>query len=56
MIPFVLTVDEARAPHSSVAFIFWGEGGLFVFPLMLLYAVVSYRVLWGKVRPTSIYH
>lgn len=55
MIPFVLTVDEAAAPHSSLAFMFWGEGH-FVFPLMHLYTVVSYRVLRGKVRPTSIYH
>src|SRR5712691_3747485 len=36
MIPFVLTIDEAAAPQSSLAFMFWGEG-LFVFPLMLLY-------------------
>src|ERR1700716_4310046 len=48
MIPFVLTIDEAAAPHSSLAFIFWG-GGLFVFPLMLLYTVISYRVFRGKV-------
>jgi cytochrome d ubiquinol oxidase subunit II len=48
MIPFVITVDEAAAPHSSLAFMFWGEG-LFVFPLMLLYTVISYRVFRGKV-------
>jgi cytochrome d ubiquinol oxidase subunit II len=48
IIPFVLTVDEAAAPHSSLAFMFWGEG-LFVFPLMLLYTVISYRVFRGKV-------
>jgi cytochrome bd ubiquinol oxidase subunit II len=48
MIPFVLTIDEAAAPHSSLAFMFWGEG-LFVFPLMLLYTVISYRVFRGKV-------
>jgi cytochrome d ubiquinol oxidase subunit II len=45
MIPFVLTIDEAAAPHSSLAFMFWG----FVFPLMLLYTVISYRVFRGKV-------
>jgi cytochrome bd ubiquinol oxidase subunit II len=55
MIPFVLTIDEASAPHASLAFMFWGEG-LFVFPLMLLYTVISYSVFRGKVRPTSIYH
>ena len=46
MIPFVVTVDEAAAPHSSLAFMFWG--GLVVFPLMLLYTIVSYSVFKGK--------
>ena len=36
MIPFSITIEEAAAPHSSLAFMFWGAG-LFVFPLMLLY-------------------
>jgi cytochrome d ubiquinol oxidase subunit II len=48
MIPFVLTIDEAAAPHSSLAFMFWGEG-LFIFPLMLVYTIISYRVFKGKV-------
>jgi cytochrome d ubiquinol oxidase subunit II len=52
MIPFVITIDEAAAPHSSLAFMFWGEG-LFVFPLMLLYTIVSYTVFRGKVRTTD---
>jgi cytochrome bd ubiquinol oxidase subunit II len=52
MIPFTITVEEAAAPHSSLAFMFWGEG-LFVFPLMLLYTVISYTVFRGKVRPTT---
>jgi cytochrome d ubiquinol oxidase subunit II len=52
MIPFSITIEEAAAPHSSLAFMFWGEG-LFVFPLMLLYTVVSYTVFRGKVRPTA---
>ena len=52
MIPFSITIEEAAAPHSSLAFMFWGEG-LFVFPLMLLYTVISYSVFKGKVRPTS---
>jgi cytochrome bd ubiquinol oxidase subunit II len=43
MIPFVITIDDAAAPHSSLAFMFWGAG-LFVFPLMLIYTIVSYRV------------
>jgi cytochrome d ubiquinol oxidase subunit II len=51
MIPFSITIEEAAAPHSSLAFMFWGEG-LFVFPLMLLYTAISYTVFRGKVRPT----
>ena len=47
MIPFVVTIDEAAAPHSSLAFMFWGEG-LFVLPLMLVYTAISYRVFRGK--------
>jgi cytochrome d ubiquinol oxidase subunit II len=52
MIPFSITIEEAAAPHSSLAFLFWGAG-LFVFPLMLLYTVISYSVFRGKVRPTT---
>ncbi len=52
MIPFSITIEEAAAPHSSLAFMFWGEG-LFVFPLMLLYTVISYTVFKGKVKPTD---
>jgi cytochrome d ubiquinol oxidase subunit II len=48
MVPFVVTVDEAAAPQSSLAFMFWG--GVVVFPMMLLYTVVSYSVFRGKVR------
>jgi cytochrome d ubiquinol oxidase subunit II len=52
MIPFSITIDAAAAPHSTLAFMFWGEG-LFVFPLMLVYAAISYRVFRGKVTSTS---
>jgi cytochrome d ubiquinol oxidase subunit II len=48
MIPFSITIQEAAAPHSSLAFMFWGEG-LFVFPLMLLYTAISYTVFRGKI-------
>ena len=48
MIPFVITIDEAAAPQSSLAFIFWG--GVIVFPIMLLYTVISYSVFRGKIR------
>ena len=55
MIPFSITIEEAAAPHSSLAFMFWGAG-LFVFPLMVLYTVISYAVFRGKVRPTTEYY
>jgi cytochrome d ubiquinol oxidase subunit II len=55
MIPFSITIDEAAAPHSSLAFMFWGEG-LFVFPLMLLYTVISYTVFRGKLKSTETHY
>jgi cytochrome d ubiquinol oxidase subunit II len=55
MIPGVITIKEAAAPHSSLAFMFWGEG-LFVFPLMLVYTVISYRVFRGKVGTASAHY
>jgi cytochrome d ubiquinol oxidase subunit II len=51
MIPFVVTIDEAAAPHSSLAFMFWGE--VFVLPLMLIATFVSYSVFRGKVRSAA---
>jgi len=47
MIPFVITIDQAAAPQSSLAFMFWG--GVVVFPLMLVYTLISYSVFRGKV-------
>jgi cytochrome d ubiquinol oxidase subunit II len=55
IIPFVLTIDDAAAPQSSLAFMFWGEG-LFVFPLMLLYSVISYSVFRGKVSSVATHY
>jgi cytochrome d ubiquinol oxidase subunit II len=52
MIPFSITIDEAAAPHSALAFMFWGEG-LFVLPLVLIYTAISYRVFRGKVSSNS---
>jgi cytochrome bd ubiquinol oxidase subunit II len=48
MIPFSVTIEEGAAPHSSLAFMFWGEG-LFVFPLMLVYTAISLGVFRGKI-------
>jgi cytochrome d ubiquinol oxidase subunit II len=53
MIPSFITVNQAAAPHSSLAFMFWG--GVVVFPLMLLYTVISYAVFRGKVGETAGY-
>jgi cytochrome bd ubiquinol oxidase subunit II len=47
MIPFVITIEGGAAPPSTLAFMFWGEG-LWVFPLMLLYTAVGYRIFRGK--------
>jgi len=52
MIPFSITIEAAAAPHSSLAFMFWGAG-LFVFPLMLVYTAVSLRVFRGKVKESG---
>jgi cytochrome d ubiquinol oxidase subunit II len=54
MVPFSITIDEAAAPHSSLAFMFWGEG-LFVFPLMLIYVATGFRVFKGKFEQASGY-
>jgi cytochrome bd ubiquinol oxidase subunit II len=53
MIPFSVTIDGAAGPHSSLAFMFWGEG-LFILPLMLFYTFIAYRVFRGKLRPADI--
>jgi cytochrome bd ubiquinol oxidase subunit II len=52
MVPFSIKIDNAAAPHASLAFMFWGAG-LFVFPLMLIYAAVNYSVFRGKERPND---
>jgi cytochrome d ubiquinol oxidase subunit II len=55
MIPFSITIDQAASAHASLAFMFWGEG-LFVFPLMLLYTAVSFRVFRGKAAAPSAHY
>jgi cytochrome d ubiquinol oxidase subunit II len=52
MIPSAVTIEEAAAPHSSIAFMFWGAG-LFVFPLMLFYTTISLGAFRGKVDSTT---
>jgi cytochrome bd ubiquinol oxidase subunit II len=56
MIPFSITYQQAAAPHSSLAFLFWGAG-VVVFPLMLMNTVMSYSVFRGKAEPSpDSYH
>ena len=50
MIPFAVTVEQAAAPYSSLAFMFW-FAGIIVFPLMLIYTAVSLSAFRGKVGP-----
>jgi cytochrome bd ubiquinol oxidase subunit II len=50
MIPFTVTIGQAAAPHSSLAFMFW-FAGIIVFPLMLIYTAVSLGAFRGKVGP-----
>jgi cytochrome d ubiquinol oxidase subunit II len=52
MIPYSITIEQAAAPHSSLAFMFWGAG-LFVFPLMLLYTAINLTVFRGKVATSA---
>src|SRR5262249_23118700 len=53
MIPFIVTVDEAAAPESTLMFMFWA--GIIVFPLMLLYTIISYSVFRGKDKAAGQY-
>jgi cytochrome bd ubiquinol oxidase subunit II len=54
MIPFVFTVEQAAAPPTSLMFMLWG--GIIVFPLMLLYTIIGYRVFRGKLQAGVGYH
>jgi cytochrome d ubiquinol oxidase subunit II len=49
MVPFSITIAQAAAPHSSLAFLFWGAGA-FVLPLTLLHNFAVYSVFKGKAR------
>ena len=55
MIPFSITIDEAAAPHVQPRLHVLGRR-LFVFPLMLLYTVISYSVFRGKLQAGAGYH
>jgi cytochrome d ubiquinol oxidase subunit II len=55
IVPFSLTINEAAAPPSSLAFIFWGAG-IVVLPLTLIYTILVYIVFKGKVGPGADYN
>jgi len=55
MIPFSITIEEAAAPHETLAFLFWGAGA-FVLPITLIYTLLVYFVFRGKVDPNADYH
>jgi cytochrome d ubiquinol oxidase subunit II len=48
MIPYSVTVADAAAPETSLAFMFWG--GVFVLPVIGVYTGVVYWVFRGKLR------
>ena len=54
IVPFSLTINEAAAPTSSLAFIFWGAG-IVVLPLTLLYTIMVFIVFKGKVSSSAEY-
>jgi cytochrome d ubiquinol oxidase subunit II len=54
MVPFSMTIAQAAAPPSSLAFVFWGAGA-FILPLILLYTIVVYSVFKGKVAREGEY-
>ena len=53
VVPFEVTVWEAAAATSALQFTLWGV--LIVFPVILAYTFVSYRVFWGKARELRYY-
>ncbi len=54
MVPFSVTIRQGAAPHSSLAFMFWGAG-VVVLPITLVYTLLVYRVFKGKIAPASEY-
>lgn len=54
MIPFSVTIEQAAAPHASLAFMFYGAG-LVVFPIVLVYTAATYWIFRGKVKDQADY-
>jgi cytochrome d ubiquinol oxidase subunit II len=55
MIPYSITVGDAAAPESSLAFLFWGAG-VFILPVVAIYTGVVYWIFRGKVVRGKGYH
>ena len=52
IVPSSLTISQAAAPPSSLAFIFWGAG-IVVLPLTLICTITVYTIFKGKVSPSA---
>ncbi|MDG1461991.1 MAG: cytochrome d ubiquinol oxidase subunit II [Gammaproteobacteria bacterium] len=48
MVPWVITVEKAAAPETSLSFLMFG--GIIVMPIILIYTCVVYWVIRGKVQ------
>lgn len=54
IVPGALTIEEAAAPDSSLAFLLWGAAVLI--PIILIYTAYAYWVFRGKIDPNEGYH
>ena len=54
MVPFTITIWQAAAPPSSLAFMFWGAG-VVVLPLTLAYTAAVYFIFRGRVADSDGY-
>ena len=54
MMPFTITIWQAAAPPSSLAFMFWGAG-IIVLPLTLAYTAAVYFIFRGRVSDSDGY-
>ncbi len=54
MVPPSVTIWDAAAPDSSLAFLLWGAA--FLVPIILIYTGYAYWVFRGKIDPEEGYH
>jgi cytochrome d ubiquinol oxidase subunit II len=55
MVPYSITIAQAAAPRSSLAFMFWGAG-ILVLPLTIIYTIIIYLFFKGKVDSGTEYY